>query len=170
MSKYVCFQYMNPQQSTWSRSYHNPVGTVYHAPNETEDRWATWDRKLTPKDQPDTKDIPPPRNYPLGYGLFNHMDNYGRRNPGIGLGAFLPRGMASQSPYVPMSGYSPYVASPEGSIRLNGKIFLVCAPLPFSVFLEELPNDHLPPTRSSAANAYALQAVRSYILVYTSRI
>ncbi len=119
----------------WSRSYHNPVGTVYHAPSEADDRWATWDRKLSPAENPDPKEIPP-RNYPLGYGLMNHMDTYGRRKPTIGLGAFLPRPMASQTPmgppYVPMPGYSPYagpspqgsqILLPEGSLRLKGVSF-----------------------------------------------
>jgi hypothetical protein len=109
---------MKPQQSTWSRSYHNPVGTVYHAPSESDDRWSAWERKPSPADLTDAKE--PPRNYPLGYGLFNHMDTYGRRKPGLGLGAFLPRSLAPQSPmsaFVPMpGGYSPYLgASPHGS-------------------------------------------------------
>ena len=115
----LTFQYM-PQQSTWSRSYHNPIGSVYHAPSEVDDRWSTWERKPSPADNPEPKELQ--RNYPLGYGLFNHMDTYGRRKPGIGLGAFLPRSLASQAPmgpsaYVPMAGgYSPYVgASPQGS-------------------------------------------------------
>jgi hypothetical protein len=116
------------QQSNWSRSYHNPVGSVYHAPSESDDRWATWDRKPSPADNLDSKELP--RNYPLGYGLLNHMDTYGRRKPGIGLGAFLPRPMASQTPmgasgYNPMpGGYSPYVgASPQGSqIHLSDRL------------------------------------------------
>jgi hypothetical protein len=104
-------------QSSWSRSYHNPVGTVYHAPSEADDRWSTWDRKPSPADNPEPE---LPRNHPLGYGLFNHMEPYGRRKPLIGIGAFLPRPLAPQSPmaaYVAMSGgYSPYVgASPQGS-------------------------------------------------------
>ena len=132
----IFFQYMKPQQSMWSRSYHNPVGNVYHAPSEADDRWATWDRKLSPADNPDPKELPP-RNYPLGYGLMNHMDTYGRRKPTIGLGAFLPRPMASQTPmgppYVPMPGYSPYAGAspqgsqillPEGSLRLKGFSFI----------------------------------------------
>ena len=112
-------------QSTWSRSYHNPVGTVYHAPSEADDRWSTWDRKPSPAENPEPKEIP--RNYPLGYGLFNHMEPYGRRKPGVGLGAFLPRPLASSAAppmgaaaYVPMAGgYSPYLgASPHGSQNL----------------------------------------------------
>lgn len=123
-------QFVKPQQSTWSRSFHNPVGTVYHAPSDTDDRWATWDRKPPQAEKSETNELP--RNYPLGYGLMN-PDNFERRKPVIGLGAFLPRSMASQaahptSAYAPMAGYSPYsgvspqgsqILHPEGSLRLK---------------------------------------------------
>lgn len=113
-----------PQASNWSRSYQNPVGTIYYPPSESENRWA-WPASSQSHDSPVSASAAPKSNasphnsttpYINYYDMFRQADHhqpmfYDARQsymskpsvakpPPMALGAFLPM---------------PYRGSPQGS-------------------------------------------------------
>ena len=90
--------------SNWSRSYQNPVGTVYYPPSEPDDRWAWPPTGAGPgsSQQPRDNSATPPYHYPmfLPAGPMFH-------DPSRGPQQSLNYGAYKNSPKAPLAFYLP---------------------------------------------------------------
>jgi hypothetical protein len=111
--------------SNWSRSYQNPVGSVYYSPSESDDRWA-WPpaaggQAPGPQESPKgvTPNNTPPVMYSNYYGMFRQQDQprfYDARPQPVGLGSYLPK----PAKITPLGVFLPMPSSPYGGVSPQG--------------------------------------------------
>ena len=106
-----------PQASNWSRSYQNPVGTIYYPPSEPDDRWSHWQAGQPSQPVQDRQNsVTPcfPMFLPAGPMFHDPRQN----QQSLAMGAY------HNSPKAPLAFYLPRMGpyrdpSPRGSQHLN---------------------------------------------------